>query len=91
MISAMRIDADHLLDQLSQWQFVWPHRTIETVLWRAVHEMELCPQAVEATLGWLSEDASKAIGRLGRTELTQLARRLHRLCLQAVPQNSTVG
>jgi hypothetical protein len=73
------IDADRLLDQLSRWQFVGPHRSVEDVLWRAIHEIGLCPTAVESTLSWLEGNASKAIGRLGRTELTQLARRLHRL------------
>jgi hypothetical protein len=82
------IDADRLLEQLSRWQFVGPHQSVEDVLWRAIHEIGLCPTAVESTLRWLEGNASKAIGRLGRTELTQLARRLHRLEREGLPQDS---
>jgi hypothetical protein len=72
------MDADRLLEHLTVWQHLRPHDLVRNVLSRAERTLGLCPQAAAQAVQWLQLDVERAIGRLGRTELIQLARSLHR-------------
>lgn len=75
---ALLPEPDRLLQMLSQWQHVGPHDSVDAVLKRAVGQLRVCPGAVDEAMARLQIDKSRPIGRLRRTELTQLARTLHR-------------
>jgi hypothetical protein len=74
------LDADfqNLLDELTSRQHLNPHEPVGSVLARTVDCLGVCPVAIEQATKWLSLDVSTPIGRLRRTELTQLARSVHR-------------
>jgi hypothetical protein len=74
------LDADfqNLLDELTSRQHLSPHEPLDAVLARTVECLGVCPVAIEQATKWLSLDGSTPIGRLRRTELTQLARSVHR-------------
>jgi hypothetical protein len=73
---------DQILGILTDRQHLAPHARIHEALERLVHELGVCPQAVEQSITWLQLDAGKSIGRLRRTELMQLARTIHRVWTQ---------
>ena len=74
----VQVNAETMLDTLTQRQFVSPHRPVAEVLSQLLTELGASPDAGAATLNRLSIDPSLAIGRLRRCQLTQLARVLHR-------------
>jgi hypothetical protein len=76
---------DRLLEVLTTRQHLRPHEPIEQSLTHTVELMDVCPNAIAQALGWLQIDTSTLIGRLRRTELTQLARSIHRFWRQAAP------
>ena len=78
-------DFDRLFGLLSTRQHLHPHEAIADALSRTIDTLGVCPIAVEQAVGWLGIDASTSIGRLRRTELTQLARSIHRFWRQATP------
>jgi hypothetical protein len=82
---AVQADADQLLEHLSQEQFAHPHASLKTVLQQTIDSTGVCPQAAEQALTWLQLDENRPIGRLRRTELTQLARSIHRHWRQNTP------
>ena len=69
------LEAEEILERLTVQQFVWPHRGVKA----AVEAIGVCPLCGERALVWLGVDGETAIGRLRRTELTQLARASARL------------
>ena len=86
-------DLENLLEILSARQHLSPHEPVSAVLSHAVDNLGVCPGAVEQALQWLQVDPATSIGRLRRTELTQLARTIHRFWRQrtaepAGPQRS---
>jgi hypothetical protein len=78
MRAAVPDEPDRLLRNLSQWQHVGPHQSVGAILQRAVRELGVCPQAAARAAEALQIDTARPIGRLRRTELTQLAHTLHR-------------
>ena len=72
------LEAGHLLEQLSQRQFVAPHRRVGDVLAEVQKTLHIDPEAATGAVQKLQLDPNRSIGRLGRTELTQLARSLYR-------------
>lgn len=72
------VDADVLLDELSDRQFLVPRKSLGDVLLDATHKLHLCPQATTRSLSWLGINRDVLIGRMRRTELVQLARCLSR-------------
>jgi hypothetical protein len=84
---AVSADSDQVLEHLSQRQHLHPHDSVASVLHKAEQELGICPLAVDRAMQWLQLDGSRLIGRLGRTELTQLARSLHRHWQQSVPES----
>jgi len=75
---------DQILAVLTRRQYTHPHASITDVLADAVDEIGCCPFAVNAAVVWLQVDPNRSIGRLRRTELTQLARSIERLWRQSV-------
>ena len=85
------VDDQQVLSVLSRRQFVNPHAPLRQVLEETIQELGCCPVAVDRAIQWLSIDWDQSIGRLRRTELTQLARAIFRFWRQSVtsqPQNS---
>jgi hypothetical protein len=80
-------ECESLLNDLSTRQYLHPHEPLREALARLESDVGVCPNANEAALQWLDLDGAKALGRLRRTELTQLARAIHRFWRQtAAPQ-----
>ena len=75
---AIDIDAEMILEKLTIRQFVHPHEAVERSLATMCLDLGCCPKAVDRSLQWLAQNPSQSIGRLRRTELTQLARSIHR-------------
>jgi hypothetical protein len=75
-------DYENLLDSLSSRQHLQPHEPISASLAMVVDQLGVCPGAVEQAVRWLGVDPATSIGRLRRTELTQLARSIHRFWRQ---------
>jgi hypothetical protein len=75
-------DLDNLLEALSNRQYLRPHEPVSASLAHAVETLGVCPQAVEQAVGWLQLEPSTPVGRLRRTELTQLARSVYRFWRQ---------
>ncbi len=76
-------EVDDLLGALSTAQYLDPHEPLARSLDRTADALGVCPQAVSHAVGWLAVDPATPIGRLRRTELTQLARSIHRFWRQA--------
>jgi hypothetical protein len=79
----LNADFQNLLDTLTTRQHLNPHEPVGVVLGRAVECLGVCPNAIAQATQWLALDPSTPIGRLRRTELTQLARSVHRFWRQA--------
>ena len=79
-------DYENLLDSLSSRQYLQPHEPIAASLAQLVDRLGVCPGAVEQAVQWLGVDPATSIGRLRRTELTQLARSIHRFWRQRTGQ-----
>jgi hypothetical protein len=75
---------EQILSVLTRRQFTHPHTTVRETLHAATVEVGCCPLAVSRAIEWLSVDLNQPIGRLRRTELTQLARSIHRFWRQSV-------
>ena len=63
---------------LTDRQHLRPHLSVREVLEQATRELGCCPIAIARAAEWLNLDATRAIGRLRRSELLQLARAVHR-------------
>jgi hypothetical protein len=74
-----------MLDAFSTYQHLHPHEPLADALAQVRDEQGICPNAIEAAIQWLELDPTKAIGRLRRTELMQLARSIHRFWRQHEP------
>ncbi|WP_428937589.1 hypothetical protein [Fontivita pretiosa] len=78
MRSAPLPESDLVLNYLTTQQHLQPHQPVGQVLEQTVQALGCCPQAVERARQWLAVDGARAIGRLRRSELVQLARVVHR-------------
>jgi len=85
---------ENILADLSTRQYLNPQRPLEQVLAEAQNELGFCPRAARTALDWLRLDSRRAIGRLRRSELIQLARCIHRFWKQSTnvdaPQSQPV-
>jgi hypothetical protein len=79
-------DFQRLLDELTTRQHLSPHAAVADALARTVDCLDVCPVAMDQAVQWLAIDPRTSIGRLRRTELTQLARSIHRFWRQREPQ-----
>ena len=75
-------NSQKLLDVLTTGQYLSPHESVGGVLSRTVDCLGVCPAAINEAVRWLSIDPAMSIGRLRRTELTQLAQSVHRFWRQ---------
>ena len=82
----LNLDFENLLDALTTRQHLNPHEPLADALARTVECVGVCPQAIDEAVRWLALDPSTSIGRLRRTELTQLARSIHRFWRQPQQQ-----
>ena len=78
-------ECQSLLDALSTRQHLRPHEPVGEALANVGAQLEVCPNASAAALRWLDLNPERAIGRLRRTELMQLARSVHRFWRQERP------
>jgi hypothetical protein len=78
-------DSDDILANLTQRQHLQPHRALGPALTDAAEEVGFCPDAAAKAVQWLGLDPAVSIGRLRRTELTQLARCIYRFWRQSTP------
>ena len=86
------VDSDRILQDLTTRQFLKPHGRVEDVLAASADALGFCPRAASHAVRWLELDLSQSVGRLRRTELTQLARSIHRfwrLATAAAPRESS--
>lgn len=74
----MRVTVEELLEMLTARQHLRPHRGTRDVLGDVTRATGACPMAMERAMQWLELSPDAPIGRLRRTELTQLARSIHR-------------
>lgn len=81
-------NADEILAFLSERQFVRPHRPLGEVLADLTKSLGACEVAVNRSVSWLGLSKQSAIGRLRRTEVTQLARSIHRFWRAALAQTA---
>jgi hypothetical protein len=72
------VDSDHILTDLTMRQYLRPHSSVRDVLAASSNAVGFCPRAAEHAMRWLDSDPTQSIGRLRRTELTQLANSIHR-------------
>lgn len=70
--------ADDLLSFLTSRQHIRPHRTVREVLQDVCRVSTVCPVAADRAVDWLELSPDAPIGRLRRTQITQLARSIHR-------------
>jgi hypothetical protein len=77
-----------IIELLTTRQHLRPHQPLREVLQAAMDELGCCPVAIERAVTWLDVDASKAVGRLRRTELVQLANSICRFWRQAVSSDA---
>ena len=82
----LNADFQNLLAALTTRQHLNPHEPVADSLAKTVDSLGVCPIAIEEAVRWLSLDPSTPVGRLRRTELTQLARSVHRFWRQRQPQ-----
>ena len=89
------VDEETVLQVLTRRQHTHPLATLADVLRDTIDELGCCPDAVRRAMEWLQLDWKLPVGRLRRTELTQLARSIYRLWRQAAlasePQSSAMG
>jgi hypothetical protein len=76
------VDADVILNHLMSRQHLHPHRPVKDVLDETTRAFGCCPRAIDRGIEWLDIDPTRAVGRLRRSELTQLARAVHRFWMQ---------
>jgi signal-transduction protein with cAMP-binding, CBS, and nucleotidyltransferase domain len=74
---------EQILGVLTRRQFTHPHTTLRQTLDATIQELGCCPNAISRAMQWLQLDWEQPVGRLRRTELTQLARTIHRLWRQS--------
>lgn len=71
-------NAEAMLHALTVRQHVRPHQALRDATLVAAQQTGICEQVLDRAMAWLGIDPSTAIGRLRRTELTQLARCIDR-------------
>ncbi|HLL89163.1 MAG TPA: hypothetical protein VK324_07655 [Tepidisphaeraceae bacterium] len=67
-----------MLQLLTERQFVRPHSAVGDVLDDVGQLARVCPDVADRAVRWLSLDTTQPIGRLRRTQLTQLAQCISR-------------
>jgi hypothetical protein len=80
----MSVDSNHILEDLTRRQFLRPHSAMADVLSAASAALGFCPRAATHAMRWLEINPDLSIGRLRRTELTQLARSIYRFWKHAI-------
>ena len=75
-----------VLEAISTRQHLRPTEPLGSTMRALTESLGVCPGAVEQALRWLALDPSASVGRLRRTELTQLATAIHRYWRQNVMQ-----
>jgi hypothetical protein len=78
-------DSGDILTSFTVRQHLQPHRALAPMLTDAAEEVGFCPDAAAKAVQWLGLDPAGSIGRLRRTELTQLARCIYRFWRQSAP------
>jgi hypothetical protein len=76
-------DSEAILETLSTHQYLRPHQPVSIALGAASESVGFCPGAAEQAIQWLGIPPGTPIGRLRRTELTQLARSIERFWRRA--------
>lgn len=79
---------EEILKFLTVRQHVRPHRAVRDVLGDVTRATGACPVAVDRAMRWLDLSPDGPVGRLRRTELTQLARSIHRFWRAAASRES---
>jgi len=76
--SLVQVRAETILETLTQQQFLHPHRAIGAVLRETLPQLGASVKDGATVMDRLGLDPEIAVGRLRRTEITQLSRALHR-------------
>lgn len=76
---------EEVLADLTTRQHLRPLAPLADVLERSAAALGLCPIVARRAVAWLELDPGRAVGRLTRTELTQLSRCVARYAQQAHP------
>jgi hypothetical protein len=87
----MTVDSNQILDDLTSRQFIYPHSPVATALSQSSAALGFCPRAANHAMDRLEINPDQSIGRLRRTELTQLARSIYRFWKHAaaIPAQSS--
>ena len=76
--------SDDILADLTVRQHLQPHRPLGQTLSQSAEELGYCPDAAGRAVQWLGLDPAVSVGRLRRTEVTQLARCIYRFWRQSM-------
>jgi hypothetical protein len=76
------VDSDVILAHLTSRQHLHPHMPLAQILEQTTELFGCCPAAIQRGIQWLGIDPARAVGRLRRSELVQLARAVHRFWMQ---------
>jgi hypothetical protein len=80
----VEVNAARILDDLTSRQHLHPHARSEDALMESAAALGFCPRAAEHAMRWLDIDPGRSIGRLRRTELTQLSHSVYRFWRHAL-------
>ncbi len=80
------VSAERIVSELQKAQHIWPHEAVSDAIQRAGAASGFCPEAAQRAIDALQIDASRQIGRLRSSELSQLGRAIHRHWVAAIRQ-----
>jgi hypothetical protein len=78
------VASDAILQHLTSSQHLHPHRAVQQVLDETTESLGCCPNAIARGIEWMDIEPARAIGRLRRSELVQLAKAVHRFWMQNI-------
>jgi hypothetical protein len=81
-------DAEAIVHELTTRQHLTPHRPLREIVAETVDATGVCPGAAQRALGWMNLSPDRAIGRLRRSELIQLARCMYRFWQELAPHGA---
>ncbi len=84
----LQVESDDIIDLLTARQHVRPHQSVKAVMEEATRVLGCCPAAIARATDWLRMDTGRAIGRLRRSELLQLARAVYRFWRHTTPPSA---
>jgi hypothetical protein len=89
VIKQADVSAEDILSHLTSRQHLRPHTPVREIVDQTTELLGCCPLAIARAMDWLKIDPDKAIGRLRRSELVQLAMAVHRFWMQGAASSAS--